>query len=952
MANERKRRGSSRKSGDEKKSSGSRAGSRRRRHGQPGAAPSAPAGSEPISPDRAFYADALQEHLEEEYGGLGAYGDPLDAEEASEEDIAAELSHSRRIAHEIEECELPIEMEPIEEDTALELEARTVMEEEENEEWDVAPPLVQATEEAPAEKKAERPSRRGRGRGRRGRGRGRAEVTTANDAAAPGPEIEEPVESDEAVEPASIARVADLWDRISSDSAFPLDSLERHEAGEGRLPQYLYATGKTKEGSLAALIGSPDIDTPILVHGLRYVIELQARGRDVKQLVLTAPYFTDDARKAAYLVDPKRLRLRLVKHPQAGVHDAAYRAVETLRTETREVSRSFEELLAEISAPKMRRLLSRFKVAAEGALVERGGEGAVCRGGKIYFRVRGTDVLVARPREGGLQVEVLHPRGRAFRLTEETFEQTLQKVREGFDTSRGQQGLSQREPSFRLAVRQALEDKGAGLTPLDEDVAIGSRLRIDVLAARQNGTPVALQARTRLTLEDFYRGLFVFCALREQTALLRSGLGRAGASLDAGRDPELLFAFLRAPEELPSIAALLVPKVGFIRVRPERRWWEVPIQLEGLAEPALETREAPRAGTARQTQAEPAMARERTPRPVLRLEAKNPAVIVSHYDRDGIISNIVLARTLPNVASQRFMNSEDLLTLFFTPEMQANLPEVYDLYITDLRFRPSARVAPDVRDAFVDHLRSHAGAVYWFDHVYWQDVDRRDMEGAIGKTHLVIAPKERTAAEVVRNALKLRDPFSERLIEMLYGKLPPGENATWGKNWLSVIDYLRNSLDRIEAAVKPLVEGRPEEVNVALLEEGNLKEQEAEAYVTSRDFRVVIFGSYKMVVVDLPDKDTFNYTRVTQKVRERYRAQLSITAFGDAETILIANSFASRQGMNMSLIKEHLTKRFDWLKPVQGHENVITLRVVDLPGKRERLDMVINEIVRNRSLFA
>jgi oligoribonuclease NrnB/cAMP/cGMP phosphodiesterase (DHH superfamily) len=147
-------------------------------------------------------------------------------------------------------------------------------------------------------------------------------------------------------------------------------------------------------------------------------------------------------------------------------------------------------------------------------------------------------------------------------------------------------------------------------------------------------------------------------------------------------------------------------------------------------------------------------------RPSLRLEPKNPAVIVSHYDRDGIISNIVLARVLPDVAAQRFMNSEDLLTLFFTPEMQAGLPEVYDLYITDLRFRPSTRVAPDVRDAFIERLRAHPGAVYWFDHVYWQDVDRRDMEGAIGRNHLVIAPKERTAAEVVRNALKLRDPFS------------------------------------------------------------------------------------------------------------------------------------------------------------------------------------------------
>ncbi len=953
MAEQRKRGGSSRSGGD-KKGRDRRPSTRRRRHGQPGEAPAAPPGSAPISPDRSFYADALQEHLETEYGGLGAYGDPLDSDEASEEDIAAELFRSKQLAERLEAGELPIEIEPIDEEKGLEREARAVMEEEENEEWSVAPTTEAAQGAPPVRDKAERPSRRGRGRGRRGRGRGRGEATTTApvDSEAGGPEVEQTGEVSEDAEPASAARVAELWERISSDSAFPLEGLERREPGEGRLPQYLYATGKTKEGNLAAILASPDIDTPILAHGLRYVTELQAGGQDLKHLVLSAPYFTDDARKAAYLVDPKRLRLRLIKHPQAGVHDAAYRTVETLRTESREVSRSFEELLAEIPSVKTRRFLSRFKAAAEGALLERGGEAAVCRGGKIYFRVRGTDVLVARPREGGLQVELLHPRGRALRLTEENLDQTIQKVREGFEAARRQQGLAQREPSFRLAVRQALEDKGMGLVPLDEDVAVGGHLRIDILAARTNGTPVALQARTRLSLEDFYRGLLAFCALREQAALLKSALGRAGGSLDATRDPELLFASLRAPESLPAIAALLVPKVGFLRARPERRWWDVPIQLEGIAEPARQKVEAVRPGTARQAQPEPAVARERIPRPVLRLEPKHPAVIVSHYDRDGIISNIVLARTLPEVAAQRFMNSEDLLTLFFTPEMQAGLPEVYDLYITDLRFRPSTRVAPDVRDAFVDQLRNHAGGVYWFDHVYWQDVDRRDMETAIGRTHLVIAPKERTAAEVVKNALKLRDPFSDRLIEMLYGKLPAGDHATWGKNWLSVIDYLRNSLDRIESAVKPLVEGRPEEVNPALLEEGNRKEQEAEAYVTSRDFRVVIFGSYKMVVVDLPDKDTFNYTSVTQKVRDRYRAQLSITAFGDGETILIANSFASRQGMNMSLIKEHLTKRFDWLKPIQGHENVITLRVADLPAKRERLDMVINEIVRNRSLFA
>jgi hypothetical protein len=312
----------------------------------------------------------------------------------------------------------------------------------------------------------------------------------------------------------------------------------------------------------------------------------------------------------------------------------------------------------------------------------------------------------------------------------------------------------------------------------------------------------------------------------------------------------------------------------------------------------------------------------------------------------------MLARAVPNVAAQRFMSSEDFITLFFTPEMQAGLPDLYDLYVTDLRMRPSARLAPEVKDAFLDRLKELEGKVCWLDHVYWQDVDRRDMEAAIGKVNLVITPRERTAAVVVKRALRIEDPFSDKLINLLHGKLDEDEHTAWGKGWLSIIDYLRNDLDRIAPALKPLQEGRPEEIDRSLLEEGMQKEAEAESYVASRDFRVVIFGPYKMVIVDLENKKSFNYTRVTQKVRDRYRAQLSITAFSDSETIIIANSFSNRRGMNMNLLKEHLTKRFDWLKPIQGHENVITLKVEELPSRRERLDVIVNEVVRNRSLFA
>jgi hypothetical protein len=910
--------------------------------------------------------DVLQQQLEAEFDGPRDYGDPLDPEEASEEDIAAELSRrGRRPAHPDTEAP-PFELagdqteegveggaseeEPFQED-ALEDEAAETR-------LALMSPGSAAASSPPDEDAALEWTRS------TGEELGVAEEPEADGGVPAAPEDDSPGEpgtrarqrgtrepSGRPVEHGLKERLGPLWEHLIADTNFPLEALERRPGERRRWERYLYATGKTRDGSRAALVASPSVDSHLLVYGLRFLTDQRDAKEDIRHLVLCAPYFTDEFRKAAYLVDPKKVRLRLLKLPAVGDLDGGYRSVDTLRPESRDVGRDFEELLSEVTSLKLRRLLARFKEVAEGAVVESGGEGAFCRGRKIFFRMRGEDLLVARPRDNTVLLEILYPRTRTLRLAENNFQQTLAKVKESFEAARKSAGLAQREAAFRLAVRRVLEEGAGDLVPLETDVSVGgNRLRIDLLAVRTNGAPVALQVRTRLTLEEFQRSLIAFSALREQTILLKRALGQAGGRLNPNREAELGFVALRIPDAAAAIADLLVPRVSFLRVRPERRWWEASLKLEGLeparmgeaeVEPASQ-KQLPRHGQARM----------RAERPVFRIEGKNPAVIVSHYDRDGIIASLVLARAVPNVVAQRFMSSEDFITLFYTPEIQEGLPEVYDLYVTDLRIRASGRLAPEVKDAFLDRIRKHKGNIYWLDHVYWQDVDRREMEASIGRANLVITPRERTAALVVKRALKIQDEFSDKLIDLLHGELDESEYNAWGKGWLSIIDYLRVDLERIEPALRALREGRPEAMDRDLLEEGMRREAEAESYVASRDFRVVIFGSYKLVIVDLPDKKSLNYTSVTQKVRDRYRAQLSITAFGDTDTIIIANSFADRKGMNMNVLKEHLTKRFEWLRPVQGHENVITLKVEELPSRRERLDVIVNEIVRNRSAFA
>ncbi|MFQ5457426.1 MAG: hypothetical protein ACE5FC_03075, partial [Myxococcota bacterium] len=560
---------------------GTRGGTRKRR--TTGAAPTGPRKN--FEPDRDARRDVLQEQLEAEFERPESFGDPLDPEEASQEDIAAELARSHdggdddRMEDASEEVEFGIGEGSVaalagEEDIAAEGNAAAIDSE------DAAPIIPAAGEFAePPLMKTDDDGSPGETDEEDDAGAGAA---FAGNDGAPGRErAERPAGRDDG------DRLSRLWKQLSAEGGLRLSELSRRERGGRQQERWLFATGKTREGQGAAVIASPKVDSHLLIHGLRFLTELLSEKVAVKQLYLCAPFFEDDLRKAAYLVDPKKARLRLVRITPFDDERGAYRTVETLRPETRDVNRSFSDLLAEVGSARTRRLLQRFKEVAEGALFESGGEEVVCRGRKIYFRMRGEDLLVARPRDNAVLLEILFPRGRTLRLSEKSFSQTLSRIRECFETARKSQNLRSREGSFRLAVREALESREQGLTPLDTDVSVGpNRLRIDLLAARQNGAPVAVQIRTRISLEDIQQGLVAFTALREQGTLLKKVIGERGGLLNPGSDAELCFAALRTHEAGPAIADLLVPRVSFLRVSPDRRWWETPLKFDATGRAA------------------------------------------------------------------------------------------------------------------------------------------------------------------------------------------------------------------------------------------------------------------------------------------------------------------------------------------------------------------------------
>jgi hypothetical protein len=121
-------------------------------------------------------------------------------------------------------------------------------------------------------------------------------------------------------------------------------------------------------------------------------------------------------------------------------------------------------------------------------------------------------------------------------------------------------------------------------------------------------------------------------------------------------------------------------------------------------------------------------------------------------------------------------------------------------------------------------------------------------------------------------------------------------------------------------------------------------------FVAGRDFRVVHFGGFRMVVAPTPPE--FDVHLTGRIVRERYDAQLSLT-FREGEEVFILGGEEGPLRRNLDLLSmaAHLVSNHDWIEALPVEDFVARFRVRDLASESERLDEVISEIAMGRSIL-
>jgi hypothetical protein len=122
------------------------------------------------------------------------------------------------------------------------------------------------------------------------------------------------------------------------------------------------------------------------------------------------------------------------------------------------------------------------------------------------------------------------------------------------------------------------------------------------------------------------------------------------------------------------------------------------------------------------------------------------------------------------------------------------------------------------------------------------------------------------------------------------------------------------------------------------------------AFVSERDFRLVHFHGFTLVVVSAPDE--FDLHLAARIARERYDAQVSVVTTEGKDLVLLGTDEGrGRRGLDLSGMVEHLAAKHEWVVPLPDQDHVARLRIRDVAAHPERFDELISEIAMGRSIL-
>jgi hypothetical protein len=364
---------------------------------------------------------------------------------------------------------------------------------------------------------------------------------------------------------------------------------------------------------------------------------------------------------------------------------------------------------------------------------------------------------------------------------------------------------------------------------------------------------------------------------------------------------------------------------------------EEPEEVEEESGPAgrLPEREARR--RARLAKAAP----EIEPAPQAPRPPRRRAAIVAHADRDSLIAALLLARDLRLLEGFWVYPQSELMTFFRS--VATDLREETPICVVGFAASPARET--------LQAASLYAGRLDWFDHHDWPPEDLEAMGSAIGRERLVVHPGTGSSLPAVLSVRSRRSRFSDRLVELATGNFTHHDYDRWGRVWWTRLAAIAQRSGERRSDLDPLLAGRPSDLAREAADAAPPPLPPEATYVSERDFRLIHFGGYALVVVPVPAELDLHLTG--RIARERYAAPLSVAHRTGSELVVLGGGEdgRARRGVDLARMVEHLASKHVWIEALPSADHVARLRVRDLVARPERLDDVIREIGMGRSIL-
>jgi len=244
----------------------------------------------------------------------------------------------------------------------------------------------------------------------------------------------------------------------------------------------------------------------------------------------------------------------------------------------------------------------------------------------------------------------------------------------------------------------------------------------------------------------------------------------------------------------------------------------------------------------------------------------------------------------------------------------------------------------------------YRGRLAWFDCRDWPPEDLGEMREVLGNENVHVTPGAESCLSDVLSLRERRSRFSDKIVELATGRFSQHDFERWGRLWWHRLGEIAQRTGDRRADIDALLVGRPSDLAKEAERVPAPEIPPEVAYVSERDFRLVHFHGFTLVVVPTPAELDLHLT--ARIARERYEAQVSVARFEGGDLVVLgADDSRSKHGLDLSSMLEHLASKHGWVQPLPGEDHVARLRIQDLAQHSERFDELISEIAMGRSIL-